>query len=262
VQQKPLPSEHSIRIAQNFGFFDERVAAIGNDLDELCQGLSKLVIVDVALNSDQDNPQLIFETMNSTGRELSQADLICNFILMGLEPKHQTLLYEDFWRPMEVKFGQEACGSHFDRFMRHYLTLKTGEIPNVRAVYEAFKQFARQPAVSEAGVDDLVKDINAFAGHYCAMAFGKESAKALSDAFQDLRELKGDVVPQASRLRLSLNLPFHELHDPRGMAKDVTALSRWGDVEVGITATEDLPYVMGLVRQSFERQMGNGSHLE
>ncbi len=194
VQQKQLPTEYSIRIAQNFAFFDERVAALGNDLYELCQGLSKLVIVDVSLNRDQDNPQLIFESMNSTGRELSQADLIRNFILMGLEPMHQMQLYEECWRPMEVKFGQEAYGFHFDSFMRHYLTLKTGEIPNVRAVYDAFKQYARQPAVSEAGVDDLVKDINAFAGYYCAMALGKESNKALSKAFQDLRELKVDVA--------------------------------------------------------------------
>jgi uncharacterized protein with ParB-like and HNH nuclease domain len=65
-------------------------------------GLAKLVIVDIALSRDQDNPQLIFESMNSTGRELSQADLIRNFILMGLEPQHQTRLYEDHWRPMEV----------------------------------------------------------------------------------------------------------------------------------------------------------------
>lgn len=164
------------------------------DLKSLCQGLNKLVIVDVALNREQDNPQLIFESMNSTGRELSQADLIRNFVLMGLEPKHQTKLYEEFWRPMEVNFGQEAYGSHFDGFTRHYLTIKTGEIPNVRAVYEAFKQYARQPAVGEAGVDRLVEDIHTFAAHYCAMALGKETDKGLGEAFQDLRELKVEVA--------------------------------------------------------------------
>ena len=69
-----------------------------------------------------------------------------------------------------------------------------------------------------------------------------------------------DVVPQKSRLRLSLNLHFHELHEPRGLAKDVTNLGRWGngDVEVAMSQREDLPYVMGLVRQAFEKQMGNG----
>lgn len=70
-----------------------------------------------------------------------------------------------------------------------------------------------------------------------------------------------DVVPQAKRLRLSLNMPFTDVTDPRGLCKDVTGVGRWGngDVEVGFASLEELPYIMGLVRQSFERQMGNGS---
>ena len=69
-----------------------------------------------------------------------------------------------------------------------------------------------------------------------------------------------DIVPQKARLRLSLNMQFHELHDPKGLAKDVTSLGRWGngDVEVGFRKPEELPYVMGLVRQALEKQMGNG----
>ena len=69
-----------------------------------------------------------------------------------------------------------------------------------------------------------------------------------------------DVTAQKSRLRLSLNLHFHELHDPKVLAKDVTNLGRWGngDVEVALSTPDELPYVMGLVRQAFERQMGNG----
>jgi len=67
-----------------------------------------------------------------------------------------------------------------------------------------------------------------------------------------------DVVPQAKRLRLSLNMPFHELDDPKGLCKDVSNLGRWGngDVEVGLSNLDELPYVMGLIRQSFDRQMG------
>jgi predicted transport protein len=69
-----------------------------------------------------------------------------------------------------------------------------------------------------------------------------------------------DVVPQAKRLRLSVNLDFHEIDDPRGMAVDVTNLGRWGngDVEVGLSNEDELPYVLGLVRQAFEKQMGEG----
>ena len=196
MQQKPQPTEPSLRITENFTFFEEWVQAVGVDLTPLCKGLAKLMIVDIALNRDQDNPQLIFESMNSTGRELSQADLIRNFILMGLDTAQQTRLYEDHWRPMEVAFGQEAYGAHFNGFMRHYLTLKTGgEIPNIRAVYEAFKRHARTRAMEAAGgVDALVADIHAYADYYCAMALDKEPDKDLASAFQDLRELKVDVA--------------------------------------------------------------------
>ena len=76
------------------------------------------MIVDISLSRDQDNPQLIFESMNSTGRALSQADLIRNFILMGLDTPQQTRLYGDHWRPMEVAFGQGAYDTNFDSFMR------------------------------------------------------------------------------------------------------------------------------------------------
>ena len=94
---------------------------------------------------------------------------------------------------MEVDFGQEAYGTHFDGFMRHYLTVKTGEIPNLREVYEAFKAHARSPAATQAGVEVLVKDIRNFARYFCAMALGVETNPDLNLAFNDLRELKVDV---------------------------------------------------------------------
>ena len=194
MQQMPEPTDTSLRITDNFAFFGEQIEALGDDLTQLCKGLAKLVVVDIALSRDQDNPQLIFESMNSTGRELSQADLIRNFILMGLDTPQQTRLYEEHWRPMEVAFGQEAYGSHFDGFMRHYLTLKTGEIPKLRDVYEAFKSHARSPEVATTGVDALVADVHAYAGYYCAMALDKERNKSLAHAFRDLRELKVDVA--------------------------------------------------------------------
>src|SRR5207245_1918800 len=130
------------------------------------------ISMNIYANHNQESPQLNFESINPTGRELSQADLIRNYILMALEPQLQTKLYEQYWRPMEVDFGQEAYATHFDGFMRHYLTLKTGEIPNVREVYEAFKQYARSPQVT--GVEALVADIRRFAGYYCAMALSAE----------------------------------------------------------------------------------------
>lgn len=194
VSGREQPKEHSLKIAENFALFEGLLAERKGDLAPICNGLAKLLVVDVALSRDQDNPQLIFESMNSTGRELSQADLIRNFILMGLEPQLQTRLYEQFWRPMEIDFGQEAYGTHFDSFMRHYLTMQTGEIPNVREVYDAFKAHARSPDAAKAGVEALVKDIRNFAKYFCAMALGTEDDPELKAAFHDLGELKVDVA--------------------------------------------------------------------
>ena len=188
-----MPKEFSVRVKENFEFFSDRIKSL-DDLTALCTGLAKLMVVDVALTSGQDNPQLIFESMNSTGKELSQADLIRNSILMGLKAKHQTQLYKDHWRPMEVNFGQEAYGEHFDKFMRDYLTIKTREIPRLRDVYDAFKAYAHQPDVDVAGVDALVADIHTFAGHYCNVVLGKEQQRRLKESFSDLRELKSNVA--------------------------------------------------------------------
>lgn len=195
LERHPAPTEPSIRIEENFAFFTKWIEDAADEIVAICRGLAKLVVVDISLNRAQDNPQLIFESLNSTGRELSQADLIRNFVLMGLEPKAQTKLYNVYWRPMEVMFGQQAYSaysSHFDRFMRHFLTVRTGEIPNVSAVYAAFKSYARSSEVES--IEALVADIYRNAGHYCAMALGLEKQKELADAFHDLRELKVDVA--------------------------------------------------------------------
>lgn len=188
------PKEPSLRVMQNFKLFTELLAEQKGDLAVVCRGIAKLVVVDIALSRDQDNPQLIFESMNSTGKELSQADLIRNYILMGLEPELQTRLYEEYWRPMELDFGQEAYGTQFDSFMRHYLTVRTGDIPREREVYEAFKDHSRTTPVQAAGIEALVKEIRTFARYFCALALGREEDATLGTAFHDLRELKIDVA--------------------------------------------------------------------
>ncbi len=188
------PKEPSLRVMQNFALFTGLLAEQKGDLAPVCRGLAKLVVVDIALSRDQDNPQLIFESMNSTGKELSQADLIRNFILMGLDPTLQTRLYEDYWRLMEQDFGQEAYGTQFDSFMRHYLTVRTGDIPREGEVYEAFKDHSRTTPVLAEGIEALVGDIRAFAGYFGALALGREQDPTLRIAFHDLRELKVDVA--------------------------------------------------------------------
>lgn len=194
VGEKPQPTEPSERIGANFALFEKLVEKLEGEVAAFCAGLTKLTIVDISLSRDQDNPQLIFESMNSTGRELSQADLIRNFVLMDLEAESQRAVYLDHWRPMEVAFGQEAYSKHFDGFMRHYLTFKTGEIPNVSQVYEAFKSFRADPEIASMAIDELVADVRRYATFYCAMGLGREDDGELSEAFADLRELKVDVA--------------------------------------------------------------------
>jgi uncharacterized protein with ParB-like and HNH nuclease domain/predicted transport protein len=190
-----LPAEPSIRIQANHQFFLEQLRHPATDLTVVCRGISKLLVVDVALSRDQDNPQLIFESMNSTGRELSQADLIRNYVLMGQPPELQERLYTLHWRPMEQAFGQEAySGNEFSAFMRDFLTLKTAEVPRLDLVYEVFKQYERQPAVAEAGIEALLRDLHTTAIRYCRVALGQEPDPQLRDAFHDLRELKVNVV--------------------------------------------------------------------
>lgn len=198
VSGHDLPAESSIRIEQNFTLFEDWLSKNADKIGAVCKGLAKLMMVDIKLKRGEDDPQLIFESMNSTGKELSQADLIRNFILMGLEPGLQSDLYNHFWRPMEIDFGQEAYGTHFDGFMRHYLTVRTGDIPNINAVYDAFKRYSRELRQSSENdtlhVTALVKDIRKYSGFYCAMALGKESDGNLRKAFHDLRELRVDVA--------------------------------------------------------------------
>jgi len=191
VDKAGLPSDHSIRIASNFSLFEWLINSCNGDYYTVCKGLKKLVVVDVALKRGKDNPQLIFESMNSKGLDLSQADLIRNFILMGLEPRRQARLHEKYWRAMERNFGQEAYSESFDGFMRHYLTMKTGRIPKKSEVYLAFKEF-RMADKSDDDVDSLMEEIRRFARYYCSMALGMEPTPKLRRAFYFLGKLRAD----------------------------------------------------------------------
>lgn len=197
MQQKPMPRDKSVRIERNFELFRKLIHEIKDDPVPLYKGLEKLMIVDIALTRGQDSPQLIFESMNSTGLELTQADLIRNYILMGLDHYQQKELYKQYWHPMESAFGQEAYSAQFDSFMRHYLTVKTGEIPKFSAVYDAFKKHQRASISVEQGFDSLVEfvaEIYTFSGYYCRMNLDQEREKQLQSAFRDLRELRVDVA--------------------------------------------------------------------
>ena len=71
VQRWDWPPKHSVLLKQSFDYFTTQIDQLGADVTTLCKGLDKLVVVDIALDRTKDNPQLIFESMNSTGRALS-----------------------------------------------------------------------------------------------------------------------------------------------------------------------------------------------
>lgn len=143
IEERELPKEPSKRILENFEFFEAQIRKSNIDLDKLYEGLGKLLIVNIALDRDRDNPQLIFESLNSTGLDLSQADLIRNYVLMGLPTKKQEAIYKNAWYPMEESFEGADQAGQFDRFIRDFLTLKSrsGAIPNIRDVYNSFKTY-------------------------------------------------------------------------------------------------------------------------
>lgn len=187
LDNKELPDTASLRITENFAFFNERMSSA--DLKVVYEGIQKLMIVDVRLQQGLDNPQMIFESMNSTGKALSQADLIRNFVLMGLPHEQQTQLYTDYWRPMEVGFGVESYSSHFDEFMRFFLVIHTGN-HRIRKdeVYQEFKTYSRKHEV-----EALLQSLKSFSGYYCSIALGKDKDASLAESFRDIRELRADV---------------------------------------------------------------------
>ena len=192
LEGKEIHPPISERIVENYKFFQEKISKSGIDPQIIYRGLSRLLVVDIALDREHDDPQRIFESMNSTGLALSQADLIRNYVLMDLEPNDQEAIYNEFWYPMEKSFGQTDYLEQFDRFMRDYLTLKTGNIPNIDEVYPVFKAYA--PAKQANVVRETVKDIYDKSKLFVKMALEKETDPEIKTAIHDINELKVDVA--------------------------------------------------------------------
>lgn len=192
INRAPIPKNES-KIPANYQLFKNLLVAPSTDLVDVCRGLNKLVVVDVRLARGVDDPQLVFESMNSTGKKLSQADLIRNFVLMDLPPSHQERMYEDYWFPMEREF-QGADEKLFDEFVRHYLTLKTGQIPRLDDIYDAFKAYAFEVDGVGQTRDELVVELHQHAMWFVAMALGRETSQRLSRLFAEFDQLTASVV--------------------------------------------------------------------
>lgn len=179
---------------ENYKFFESQIRKQEIDLNSLYQGISKLIIVDIALNREHDNPQLIFESLNSTGLDLSQADLIRNYVLMGLEPKEQEEIYNNYWYPMEQSFGQAGYSELFDRFIRDYLTIKSkfGSIPNIKDVYSSFKSYVQNH--KSTSIKEIIADIYRYSKYFVRLALDQEADSEIKQALADINTLKVDVA--------------------------------------------------------------------
>ncbi len=183
------PSEPSSKIMENFKLFEEWIRKNTNQLETIFKGLEKLMIVEISLEKGKDDPQLIFESMNSKGMELAQTDLIRNYIVMEAEVEKQEGFYNKYWRAMEEDFKQNK--KWFDRFVRHYLTIKTREIPNIKKVYVELKDYRQKEGI---GIEDLLKDLQKYCGYFCQIVSKKEANKDLNKALGFLVDLEMDVV--------------------------------------------------------------------
>ncbi len=183
------PSEPSLKIMENFKLFEEWINKNTGKLETIFKGLEKLMIVYIALKKEKYDPQLIFESMNSKGMELTQTDLIRNYIVMETEIEKQEGFYNKYWRAMEEDFKQDE--TLFNQFVRHYLTIKTREIPNIKKVYAAFKDYQQKEGIA---IGDLLKDLQKYCGYFCQIVFKKETDKDLNKALGFLVDLEMDVI--------------------------------------------------------------------
>ncbi|GAA8532220.1 DUF262 and DUF1524 domain-containing protein [Helicobacter pylori] len=182
-------SEPSLKIMENFQLFEEWINENTDKLETIFKGLEKLMIVWISLKKEKDDPQLIFESMNSKGIELTQTDLIRNYIIMETEVEKQEDFYNQYWRAMEEDFKQNE--TLFNRFVKHYLTIKIGKIPNEKRVYEAFKDYQQKEGIE---IEDLLKDLQKYCGYFCWIVFKKEADKDLNKALSFLVDLEMDVI--------------------------------------------------------------------
>lgn len=203
LDRKGLPELPSENIRDNFFFLRDLVAQA--DVQTVYNGIKKLVVVDVSLTRGQDDPQMIFESLNSTGVDLTQADLIRNFVLMGMDESSQTQHYEEHWQPIERSFGRRYR-TDFDKFVKDFLTLQMRPGTSLKAaeIYYEFRSYYLR-TVDKRGVNGILSDLRRFGAYYTRFSLGQEEHAVLKEAFSRLRSL----VQVASPVVMTL----YEYHD-------------------------------------------------
>ena len=188
---KPEDYGEYSRVIENYTFFKKRITE--DNFDTIQKGLKKLLFVEISLERGKDDPQRIFESLNSTGLELSQADLIRNYILMGLEPKKQINIYNKIWFIIEGNAKDEIKKqSRVSEFIRDYLTIKNKKIPVKSKVYLEFKNKFKNR--DDDFYENILNEIKNYSKHYNKLINpSKEKDKAIQKELQFINRLEINV---------------------------------------------------------------------
>jgi hypothetical protein len=185
LDRKDLPLDVSERIRDNYEFFYDKIEE--TNPEEVYRGVGRLVVVDVTLDRGIDDPQLIFESLNSTGMDLSESDLIRNFILMRLPEREQTRLYETYWSKIENLFrGSEKT---FDAFVRDYIALRTQASKQEKTdqIYSAFRRVFGSIGSEQDKLDALLQGLFQLARFHATFSIGTDDQGALQEPLTRLR---------------------------------------------------------------------------
>ncbi|MFA4046269.1 DUF262 domain-containing protein [Prevotella sp. PCHR] len=182
------PKEQYIKesnVTRNYEFFYDKVIHCGLTVDELFDTIKKLEVINIRLDED-DDPQLIFESLNSTGLDLSEADKIRNYLLMSLTPTEQDDLYTRFWNPIEEKTKYDPSS-----FVRDYLTMKQGKIGRIDKIYFIFKEYAESLGTDRAV---LLEDMYRYACIYNQIDCAHIGSEKLNRKLNQLRTLDSNIA--------------------------------------------------------------------
>ena len=168
-------------ISSNFSWFKESLRNSDYSMEQFYNAIGCLCIVDIELEKG-DNPQLIFESLNSTGLALTEADKIRNFVLMDLPAKQQEEYYDKYWNKIEINTNYSVSD-----FIRDYLTMKENNIPNKDKVYFHFRKYFQAQKIS---VEVLLEDVLKFSGYYSRIAFETEPNTEIRTALSSINQLE------------------------------------------------------------------------
>jgi len=191
IEGAPIPDNLESRVLHNYNFFAGLISRGEIAPSDLYDAIGKLQIVDIVLDRQYDDPQAIFESLNSTGLDLKDSDLIRNHLLMGLDSSTQTNVYNNIWRSTELLFDYEHQSELMDSFFRDYLTMKLGRIPRKNEVYKEFKEYHANCGMT---IHELCQDIYNFAKHYSDMYFCRGNDAVLKSLYGDMKAIRMDVA--------------------------------------------------------------------